>query len=378
LNRTSSEIDPILGRAAASPESTFDQPREYVRPGELLDLEPHLLQVESHGGAGDLLDRRIEGDVPCEGVQHRVGGCHDLRPAKVALGEPDIELVVPDLPAAADDAPGREVQPLGAAPNLDLLAARQPVAAFPQAVLQNDGDVLQRIVQVGAAGEIETEDDELGRLPIEVQAAHHPWRAEVLGAHADLVHADLPLRQADGEGVGQRVVVQARTTAGQGMRHVPHLLALAQSNVIGEVVLHDPEMVPMVLDVRGKVRPVPPPDDALLAAVRSLPVNFQHQLIGLDEPRGLGEPFTELAEEEHEPMRADAVIHQRGVGPALRPPRDAAADQRRGSFAVPRLGEEWSGSERQEYGDEGATVTHHAAISRPPRLAASALVAALR
>ena len=49
-------------------------------------------------------------------------------------------------------------------------------------------------------------------------------------------------------------------------------------------------------------------DDDLLAQSGSLPVDFQGQLVGLDEPRCLGEPLAELSQKEHEPMRPSPEI----------------------------------------------------------------------
>src|SRR5439155_852803 len=81
-----------------------------------------------------------------------------------------------------------------------------------------------------------------------------------------------------------------------------------------EVVLHDPEMVAVVVDVGGKLGAVAPAHHALLAARRGLPVHFQLQLVRLDEARRIGEPLAELAQEEQEAVGLGLVVAQGGVG----------------------------------------------------------------
>src|SRR6266567_1845244 len=83
---------------------------------------------------------------------------------------------------------------------------------------------------------------------------------------------------------------------------------------------------------------IAPADDALLAQLRRLPVHFQLQLVRFYEPRRLGEPFAELAEEEEKPVRLSCVVVQGSIDRGLRSPSDGAARQRHGGIAIPVLG----------------------------------------
>ena len=78
-----------------------------------------------------------------------------------ASGTVGIEVVVADLPAAADDRAGREVEPGDAAPDLHLLPPGQPPAPLEAGVLQHDADVLERSVEIGGGGEAEAEPDQV-------------------------------------------------------------------------------------------------------------------------------------------------------------------------------------------------------------------------
>ena len=79
------------------------------------------------------------------------------------------------------------------------------------------------------------------------------------------------------------------------MRHVAHLVAVTEPDDRREVVLDDAEVVAMVVDVGGQQERVAPADDALLAAVRRAPIDFDHQLVGLDDGRRVGEALARAA-----------------------------------------------------------------------------------
>src|SRR5204862_158769 len=87
-------------------------------------------------------------------------------------------------------------------------------------------------------------------------------------------------------------------------------------------------MIAVVVDVGGELRLVAPPDHALLAARRGPPVHFQLQLVGLDQPRRIGEPLAECPEEEEEAMSLGLVVVEGGVGHRTAPAQDGAARQR--------------------------------------------------
>src|SRR5687767_15897440 len=100
----------------------------------------HVLIVERRPGADNGGIERL--------AEERIGTARspqagDRRAGEQPLGQCRIEIVVLDLPAAADDAARREVEPAEAAPQLDFLAVREPVALLPERALQRDGDVLE-------------------------------------------------------------------------------------------------------------------------------------------------------------------------------------------------------------------------------------------
>src|SRR4051812_11951378 len=134
------------------------------------------------------------------------------------------------------------------------------------------------------------------------------------------------------------------------MRDVAHFVPFTEANRAAEVVLYDPEVIAVVVDVGGQLRANAPTDDALLAEPRSLPVHFQLQLIGLHEPRRLAEPFAELTEEEEKPVSLSLVIAQRGIHRGMRTAVDRPARQRQGGIAIPILGEGamWCCKQEQE------------------------------
>src|SRR6266550_473108 len=105
-----------------------------------------------------------------------------------------------------------------------------------------------------------------------------------------------------------------------------------------EIVLHDAEVIAVVIDVGGELGAIAPADDALLAELGRLPVHFQLQLIRFHEPRRFGEPFAELPEEEEKPMSLSLVIAQGSIDRGVRTPLNGAARQRQGGIAVPVLG----------------------------------------
>ena len=139
------------------------------------------------------------------------------------------------------------------------------------------------------------------------------------------------------------------------MRHVAHLIALAEPDGRPEVVLHDAEVVAVVVDVGGELGTIAPADDALLAELRRLPVHFQLQLIRLHEPRRFGEPFAKLPEEEEKPVSFGLVVAQRRVDRGLRAALDSAPRQREGGVAVPRLSGHTGGSGEHEQERGGPT-----------------------
>src|SRR6185503_12732747 len=87
----------------------------------------------------------------------------------------------------------------------------------------------------------------------------------------------------DRKRVGQRVIVDTWSAGPQRMRNVFYFVAVAEADLVAEVVLDDAEVIAMILDVGGQVPTVAAAQDDLLAQRRSLPVDFQRQLIRLDQ-----------------------------------------------------------------------------------------------
>ena len=90
------------------------------------------------------------------------------------------------------------------------------------------------------------------------------------------------------------------------MRHVAHLIAVAEPNDLREVVLDDPEMIAMVLDVRREQQCIASTDDQLLAVIRSAPVDFERNLVRLYDLGRIGKPSPTCARNVRDP-RAVAV-----------------------------------------------------------------------
>ncbi len=137
------------------------------------------------------------------------------------------------------------------------------------------------------------------------------------------------------------------------MRHVPHLVAVAQPHRGAEIVLDDAEVVAVVVDIGRELGLVAPPDDALLAARRGPPVHFQLQLVGLDEPRGISEPLAERPEKEEEAVSLGLVVVEGGVGHRTTAAQDGAARQRHRRIGVPCLRRRGSRTAEQAEGEGG-------------------------
>jgi hypothetical protein len=75
------------------------------------------------------------------------------------------------------------------------------------------------------------------------------------------------------------------------MGNVAHLVTVAETDDRREVVLHDPEMIAMVVDVGRQQGRIASADDPLFAEPRRAPVHLQRKLIGLDDAWRLAEAF---------------------------------------------------------------------------------------
>ena len=119
------------------------------------------------------------------------------------------------------------------------------------------------------------------------------------------------------------------------MRDVAHLIAVAEADDLGEVVLDDAEVIAVIGDVGRQEERIPSSDDALLAELGRPPVDFQRQLVRLDDLRRLGEALTELGEKGDVPVCEGAPVMQRRVGELLRAALGGTEHERHASRIVP-------------------------------------------
>jgi len=151
------------------------------------------------------------------------------------------------------------------------------------------------------------------------------------------------------------------------VRHVAHLVPLAEPHRGAEIVLDDAEVVAVVVDVGGELGAVAPADHALLAARRGPPVHFQLQLVGLDEARRVGESLPEGAEKEEEAVGLGLVVVERRVARRPAAPGDGAARQRQRGVGVPRLAGCGQGKGEGEPQDGGREAAHPSCTPLPGR-----------
>ena len=294
-------------------------------------------------------------------------------PPKIAGEKSGVDRVVADDPAAADDAADRIVEPGAAAPDLDLLLAREPEAPVDETVLDDDEQVLERVVDERGAREVERHPDDLRVVAIDVHGADDARLAIVLRPHLDLVGRD----GAPGEVERAASRVMAKSYAAEPdrrerMRDVAHLVALAEPDDGREVVLDDAEVIAVVRDVRREEERVPPAEDALLAEVGRAPIDFVHELVGFHDLGRLGESLADLGEEGDVAVRDGLVVPEAGVGELLGASRGGPLDEGTRARVVPLLGARRARRERDnpttrgERRDEQAMHSRKVAGTRMP------------
>src|SRR5258706_13089319 len=262
---------------------------------------------------------------------------HDLGSREVARGNPLVDLVATDLPPAADYSSRRIIEPRPGATNLDLLPPREPETAVDEGILQNHRHILELLVDQRRTREAEGHAHHFAGLAIDVDGTYGPWLAVIPGAHQHLVDIEYARAQTDLKRIPNGEVIGLESGRRQRVRHVLNFITFANANDVSKVVLDDPEVVAVIVDVGGKKKRIANAHYALLAQVGSTPVDFQSQLIGLHDLWRLGESFSKLCEESDVTVRRRLVVDETGVGQLLRATVRGALDERAGARVVPRL-----------------------------------------
>ncbi|OYV64864.1 MAG: hypothetical protein B7Z72_12765, partial [Gemmatimonadetes bacterium 21-71-4] len=130
--------------------------------------------------------------------------------------------------------------------------AREPVPGADEPVLEDDGDVFEVGIDERGAGEAERHAHHLPRPAIQVHGADDARLGGVLGADLHLVDVEGLARDGDAQRIGDGVVVEPWAVLGQRVRGVAHLVAFPDADDVGEVVLDDPEVIAVVVDVGGQ------------------------------------------------------------------------------------------------------------------------------
>src|SRR5207237_7351298 len=161
--------DQLAQRPHAEPLAV--EARERPASGDLADLGAHTLEIVLADRFGDILDRGGQRSGPWKGITFRLGDGGDLVPDEPPRAEADVEQVVIDFPAAADNAACRNVEPCCPATDLDLLPVGKLEPPLPQRIVENDADVLELRIEISAWRKIERHADQLGRFEIDEQRA---------------------------------------------------------------------------------------------------------------------------------------------------------------------------------------------------------------
>ena len=216
------DVDQIAQRPRA--EALAFEPGERAAARDAADFGTDVLQIVFADRFGHVLDGGAERAGPREGIARGFGQRRDLIASEKTRVEAQVEYVPVDLPASPDDAARGDVEPRGAAANLDLLAVREPESSFPERVVQHDADVLELWIEVGFGCEVERHPHQLGGFDIDEQRADDGGAGEVLGPHPQRDDTHRALREHDHRRVAQGEVVQIRPPGGERMRHIPHLI----------------------------------------------------------------------------------------------------------------------------------------------------------
>src|SRR5687767_6763847 len=121
------------------------------------------------------------------------------------------------------------------------------------------------------------------------------------------------------------------------MRDIVDFVAVAEPDDAREIVLHDSEMIAVVVDVGRQKKRISASRDQLLALVRGLPIHFQRKLVSLDDAWRLSEPFPHLGEERQIPVCSGLVCYQQSIGDLTSSSLGSLLDEGPRTWVVPAL-----------------------------------------
>jgi len=206
-----------------------------------------------------------------------------------------------------------------------------------KSILENDRQFLQRLVEKRGAGKAETHPHDLRFARIDIDGAHDTRLLVVFWTNLQFVNLDSVRPGADRKAVSEKKVVGSLTRGRQRMRNVADFIAVAKPNDVGKVVLDDPQVIAVIRDVGRKKQRVAAANDALLALVGRVPVDFRLQLVSLDDLWRDQESFAKLGEESHVAVRCRLIVRETRVRELLGSARRSATHQLRAARIVPRL-----------------------------------------
>ena len=162
---------------------------------------------------------------------------------------------------------------------------------------------------------------------------HRPDRRRlrrIAWTKAHFVDNDLATGNADCQLVATLILVQRSRTRRQRMRHIAHILSVAQSNAIGKIVENHSVAVAIVANVCRQQSRIAPTNQLLCALPGLPPRNRQRELFALHHARGNQHPFAQLSEECQITVRVSAVAEQRRISELQAASRGRSRHQRIG------------------------------------------------
>jgi len=130
-------------------------------------------------------------------------------------------------------------------------------------------------------------------------------------------------------------------------------------------------MIAVITDVRWQISSVSPSYDYLFGAIGGLPIDFEFELVGLDQARLVGE-VAKLSKEEDKSVSSGKIIPEPAVGPRFNATRDCAIDEIHRASVVPILRKRCVWHERENENTEEPVLSHFRPISQSLGIAATA------